>query len=205
MIDFIEPNQEEFDRWISDKGDQTHRLNYELDENSIVFDVGGYKGDWTTSILQKYKSKIYIFEPVHEFYEIIQSRFKGNPNIQTFDYGLGAADGNLEISITKDSSSVFNSEGTKEVINMQSAVKFIRDNNIDNVDLIKINIEGGEYDLLEDLAKHDMLSTFKNIQVQFHRFIPDCIERRNEIRESLSKTHELTYDYEFIWENWKLK
>jgi hypothetical protein len=29
--------------WIKDKGDKTFRLNYDLDENSLVFDLGGFQ------------------------------------------------------------------------------------------------------------------------------------------------------------------
>lgn len=33
-------------RWFQDQGDKTLRLNYsDLNENSIVFDIGGYLGD----------------------------------------------------------------------------------------------------------------------------------------------------------------
>jgi hypothetical protein len=33
----------------------------------------------------------------------------------------------------------------------------------------------------------------------------DCEIRRNNIREKLSETHTLTYDYTFVWENWEKK
>lgn len=205
MEDYAEFNQIEFDRWISERGDSIHRLNYSLDENSIVFDLGGYKGDWAAQILKRYKSNIYIFEPVDNFYKIITSRFSGNTKIKSFKFGLGDKEENINICLTSDSSSVFNVDGEKETIQLKSLVDFLDENKIDYIDLIKINIEGGEYDLLEDLIKNDKAKNIKNIQVQFHRFIPDCIERRKRIREELLKTHELTYDYEFVWENWKLK
>lgn len=205
MKDYVAFNQEEFDRWLSDRGDATHRLNYNLSKDSIVFDLGGYKGEWATKILQKYGSKIYIFEPVHKFFEDIKRKFNENPKINCYEFGLGAKDESMEISLTQDSSSVFNTDGDKETISIKSLTNFLNAENISNVDLLKINIEGGEYDLLEDLIINNKLSTFKNIQIQFHRFIPECAERRNKIREELLKTHDLTYNYEFIWENWTLK
>lgn len=206
MKDYASFNQVEFNRWLADKGDSTLRLNYNLTEDSIIFDLGGYKGEWTANILQKYKSKIYVFEPVNQFYNDIKNRFAANPNITTLNYGLGPKDEMLEISLTQDSSSIFNSDGgTKEKIQIKSFIDFLKEQNIQSVDLLKINIEGGEYDLLDDLIAQDALKVFKNIQVQFHRFIPNCIERRNTIREELSKTHTLSYDYEFVWENWVLK
>lgn len=77
--------------------------------------------------------------------------------------------------------------------------------NIEVVDLIKINIEGGEYDLLDEIIANNWLSKFKNIQVQFHDFvIENPRERMEKIQKELAKTHQLTYQYDFVWENWKL-
>ncbi len=205
MQEYEKFNYAEFDRWIKDNGDLTHRLRYDLNEDSIVFDLGGYKGEWAEKIHQNYNSKIYVFEPVHSFYNKILNQFKLNTNVHVFCYGLGPKDEELEISLTSDSSSIFNTEGEKEKIQMKEFIKFLEEQDIKNIDLIKINIEGGEYDLLEYIIEHNILHMFKNIQVQFHRFIPECVARRNNIREHLSKTHETTYDYEFVWENWKLK
>ena len=73
-------------------------------------------------------------------------------------------------------------------------------------DLIKINIVGEEYEVLEILLKNNMISIFKNIQVQFHDFIVDnAKERMIAIQKKLALTHVLTFQYEFVWENWKLK
>ena len=41
------------------------------------------------------------------------------------------------------------------------------------------------------------------LQIQFHNFIPNAEKLREDIREDFSKTHHLTYDYYFIWENWE--
>jgi hypothetical protein len=44
-----------------------------------------------------------------------------------------------------------------------------------------------------------------NVQVQFHDFVPDAERRMRRIQEKLGKTHSLTYQYLFVWENWALK
>ena len=80
-----------------------------------------------------------------------------------------------------------------------------KEKNISKVDLIKINVEGGEYSLLERMIDKQIIENFKNIQVQFHKFFPNSAQRRNAIRNALSKTHFITYDYPFIWENWQRK
>ena len=73
------------------------------------------------------------------------------------------------------------------------------------IDLLKINIEGGEYPLLEKLVESKTIQNIQNIQIQFHDFIPDYKKRYDLIAKELQKTHYKTYDYPFIWENWMMK
>jgi len=70
---------------------------------------------------------------------------------------------------------------------------------------MKINIEGSEYDLLEHLLETNYVKIIKNIQVQFHDFVPNAEKRMKRIQEKLQKTHYLTYQYPFVWENWRIK
>ena len=45
----------------------------------------------------------------------------------------------------------------------------------------------------------------ENIQIQFHNYGPEFVKRKDKIRSELAKTHFLTYDYEWHFENWRLK
>jgi FkbM family methyltransferase len=192
--------------WFAVKGDQTLRLDYDLNSDSIVLDVGGYKGEFAAEILCKYNPNIYIFEPIRDFFLIIKNKFSNNEKVKFFNFGLAGKDQELEISLSDNSSSVYLNGENKEIIQLKSIVDFIETNNIKQIDLIKINIEGGEYELLESLIDNDCISIFKNIQIQFHDFLfENAKERMNKIQENLSKTHQLTYQYEFVWENWKIK
>jgi FkbM family methyltransferase len=206
----INPNDQlQFERcqpWFKANGDQTLRLNYDLNENSIVFDLGGYKGEFTSDIYRRYGSTIYVFEPILEFYNSIKSEFSNVSKIHAFHFGLGGKNESMKISLTDNSSSVFIESDQFELIQIKSIIDFIKEKNITKVDLIKINIEGGEYEVLESLLENNLITIFNNIQVQFHDFIiENAQERMNKIQMKLAKTHELTYQYEFVWENWKLK
>ena len=192
-------------QWFKDKGDDTLRLNYNLTEESIVFDVGGYKGDFTEKIYTRYKSNIYIFEPVNNFYNQVDSKFSNFLKIHTYNFGLSNKNQELEIALSEDASSIHIKSGKTEKIKLCSIIEFLDQNNIQNINLIKINIEGGEFDLLPALIDSEIINSIDNLQIQFHTFIENAEKKREEIRKKLSKTHELTYDYYFIWENWKLK
>jgi hypothetical protein len=41
--------------------------------------------------------------------------------------------------------------------------------------------------------------------VQFHDFVPNAEPRMRQIQQALAETHELTYAYPFVWENWRRK
>lgn len=193
-------------KWFEDKGDETLRLNYSLNENSVVFDIGGYKGEFARDIFCKYNSTIYIFEPVLEFYQQVIKRFANNAKVVVFNFGLGNSNYKTKISLKDDGSSIYKSGSNCIEIQIRSFNDFIREHQISTIDLAKLNIEGSEYDLLGSILEAGNISKISNIQVQFHDFIiENALERMRSIQDKLSQTHQLTYQYEFVWENWELK
>ncbi len=192
-------------RWIRDRGDDTLRLDYPLGPESVVLDVGGYNGDWAAHIHERYRCRVYVFEPVPEFCERIRVRFRGVGAVQVFNYGLSDADATMPISLSADGSSVFHQSRQHIDIHLRDIEVVLRELGIGDIDLIKMNIEGGEYALLDRMLSKGIAPRCRDIQIQFHNFVPDAEKLRLDLRERLSRTHELTYDYYFIWENWRLK
>lgn len=192
-------------RWRGDSGDATHRLNYSLTKDSVVFDVGGYLGVWANDICCKYGCKIYIYEPVPMYADVLQNKFSHNENIKVFGYGLAHTDASTVMSITGEGSSLIQDAAEHVEVEVRDVVAEIREKDL-YIDLLKINIEGAEYLLLERLlTDRDLMNRIDNIQIQFHIWTKNYELRRENIRTLLSMTHELTYDYPFIWENWKKK
>ena len=189
--------------WFRDKGDSTLRLDYDLTAASVVLDLGGYEGQWASDIYSRYCCSLHVFEPVRAYAENIKRRFAKNAHIQVNSFGLGPADMEIRIGLSNDGSSVFQRATQTEQGRLVEAKAFFDENGITQVDLMKINIEGGEYELLEHLLDTGLAAKISNIQVQFHDFVPNAEARMKAIQERLSKTHFLTYQYEFVWENWK--
>lgn len=191
--------------WFNIQGDKTLRLDYDLNEKSLVFDLGGHEGQWTSDIFSKYGCFIHVFEPVEEFAEKIEKRFCKNKKIKVYMCGLSNSNKNVKISFDKDGSSIFKSGKDMKEIVLMRAIDFMQKNNIQKIDLMKINIEGGEYDLLEHLIEAGFISNITDIQVQFHDIFPDAEQRMLRIQKRLERTHYLTYNYPFVWENWRKK
>lgn len=194
-------------RWYREKGDEKLRLDYKLNKDSIVFDIGGYIGDFSNSIYEKYKCKIYIFEPSPLFYKICVERFKNKEKIVCFNYGLSDSENEFLLSNEKEASSI--SKKTKdtigETVKIRKFSKVFQKLQINQIDLLKVNIEGSEYNLMPHIIEEKLIEKINNIQIQFHIFITEAKDKRKAIINSLRKTHKNDWCYYFVWENWSLK
>jgi FkbM family methyltransferase len=192
-------------QWRRDFGDDTLKLDFDLDQSSIVLDVGGYKGQWSSDIYARYRCKIYVFEPIAEFYEFAKRRFARNPNIVVLKKGLASNNRRARISKDADASSVFKESDRGESIALVSLSEFLDQYAVDHIDLLGINIEGGEYELLDYLVSEGRISVVDNILVQFHDFVPGAKARMEQIQQRLSTTHSPVFQYPFVWEHWQIR
>jgi FkbM family methyltransferase len=202
-IESLTPEEARVKPWFAIDGDKSLRVDYELNSTSLVYDIGGYEGKWTESINKLYKCRVEVFEPVQEFVKILEAKFKDAKKINIHPFGLSGRTREVKINLEKASSSTFKSGKAAEKIKLVAASEIL--NRSSKVDLMKINIEGGEYELLENLITHKLIANIVNVQVQFHIFVPNAHKKRVALHEKLSRTHDLTYCYPWIWENWRLK
>jgi len=192
-----------------DEGGELLRSDYRLTKEALVIDVGGYIGDFVAEMVRKFDCRVDVFEPVAEYSAKIRRRFSSNSKVRVVQAGFGVSEKHEFINVEGLGSSVFGGEGgaaTKEKIRVISAVDYIMSQGYPMVDLMKINIEGGEYELLNSiLDNHDLVKKIRYFQIQFHDFVPNAQKMRDEIRKKLSDTHKLMWDFPFIWESWEIK
>ncbi|WP_235299313.1 FkbM family methyltransferase [Portibacter marinus] len=192
-------------KWKEENKSRNYRYTYpDLGKNSLVLDLGGYEGQWASDIYSRYRCKMLVFEPNPSFCNQIKERFELNPDIEVYCFGLAPKDQQISLGIDKDSTSVYKCGNKSIIANLKGISEFIDQRKIDEVDLMKINIEGGEYELLEYLISSGLINKIKQIQVQFHHFMPNAKKRMYEIQSQLQKTHYTTYQFPFLWENWKI-
>lgn len=192
-------------KWVKDHGDKMLRLTYDLTSSSVVLDIGGYQGEFADAIQKKYQCAIYIFEPVADFYQICKKRFAAESKIQCLNYGLSNVDTDIFISRDDDASSTARNtkNHTQEKISLKDVMATMDSLGVNNVDLLKINIEGGEYDVLPRLIETGFIKNIRFLQIQFHDFIPNAVEMRDTIRARLATTHKEQWNYPFVWESWE--
>lgn len=196
-------NSKEVQRWFADKGDSTHSLNYNLTEESNIVDLGGYTGVWAERMVKLYNPNVYIIEPIKEYYDIMKEKFSINPKVHLLNVGIGTSSRKDIIFKNADGSSQHINKGEKLEIDLKSIEDLFEIFNISNVDLLQINIEGAEYEVLENMISTKFINKIKNLQIQFHD-IENCVERREKIQNNLLLNGYIKkYDYSFVWESWE--
>ena len=188
--------------WKAASGDLTLLLNHDLGPEATVFDLGGYEGRWTSEIFQPYDCNVYVFEPVPSYVATLRRRFIGIDKIRIHDCALGDSDREFSIGIAGDASSAFTNHGPVVRVHQRKFLDWFETSGLKQIDLLAINIEGAEYDLLDYLVETQLIEAVVNLQVQFHDFVPDAVERMRALQTAIAQTHIPTFDFYFIWNGW---
>lgn len=200
-------DKKEYARYQAEDPYEDKRVDYSLTPDSVVVDIGGLTGDWAQRIYCRYNCNIAVFEPHPVLSAKAMSNFRGNPKVTVYPIALGNVDGVVILYGDNPNASLFrNSAGKQHVVKLcKASDTFRRLYSGKKIDLVKINVEGSEYNILPDLIDNYDMTTIGNIQIQFHSNVKDWKKKRDAIRESLVVTHVCNWNYETIFESWGLK
>jgi FkbM family methyltransferase len=140
-----------------------------LSPRSLVIDLGMNKGNFSYEIQRKYGCKIIGVEPNPVLCcNIIQSE-----RLHCYNYAITNEVGEVDFYIDEadsESSSIYLKTGSKIKIPSITLSHLIDDPKGLEVDLLKIDIEGAEL-LIFDEIDHQILWNIKQITIEFHGFI----------------------------------
>lgn len=132
--------------------------------NLVVYDVGANYGFLSLvwgKISASAGGKVYSFEPSPTVSLVTEKNFSINnmENIEFHKKAIGNMNGSIDLYDGKTSSNVLQKKDFKPVkVDIVSLDEFTRNRGIDRIDLIKIDVDGIEYDILqgakEILNKH---------------------------------------------------
>ena len=143
---------------------------------ATVLDIGANVGVTALYFSQMFpNARIYAFEPVAENFAVLQKNIASCARIRGCNFGLGAADAELEM-FASDNPSNFGgfslhaagSDTSRKLrIRVRHAASALKELSVDKVDVIKIDTEGAEYDILTSLPQ-EILSRAKYIVGELH-------------------------------------
>lgn len=142
-------------------------IGLKLDQNSVFLDFGANIGDVSQCILDLYNCNIYCYEPNNNAFEVLKKRFNNYKKINPINMSVGDKNDKINLYYHKlnhenplkfsTGSSLLEQKENIDKNNFQItemvSIKEIL-NQFDYIDLIKIDIEGYEYNILPEIIKN---------------------------------------------------
>lgn len=189
------------DLWYKDNDVYEFLHKHELYKDSLIVDIGSYKGSWLHHMNKTYGCRCIGVEPIREYVlESCKLHFSNYCEINNF----GLTTGDLVedfINIEEDASSMFkvNDLKTKRKIELKNAKEFFK--SIDGtIDVLQINCEGFEYILVPFMAENNLFENVNFLQIQFHDILLDSDLLMNQcIRHIENSGFSAKFNYPFVW------
>lgn len=155
-----------------------------INNRSKIYSFGiGEDISFDIDLINDYKCEVFGFDPTPKSALWVSSN---NPNklFNFYQYGIGSASGNLKFYLPKNenhiSGSFINhknvSENESVLVNLKTLNDIITELNHSRIDILKMDIEGAEYEVLDNILESGI--DISQILIEFHdRFFNDGREK----------------------------
>lgn len=209
---YLKPGEQSWYRWdggwYEKNGDHTRYCVWDdLGDGAIVFDVGAYEGAWTKRMAQKYPAyRIYAFEPAPRAFKVAEERLAGLGNIKLYNFGLSNTAGTFTLYDALRDGATFLPNDHKDTVEaeIKNVRDFIESEKIECIKLMSINIEGGEFELLQYLIGVKLIHRVERLMIQWHAPTRNAHVIQVNIQNTIAKTHEMLWNHG-AWEAWRLR
>lgn len=155
-----------------------HRVSFQ-NRPMFIFDVGARKGDYINILLKElkanpYHNQIYAFEPEPHSFDKLQKFTSSYANIKAHNLGLGHFEGASVLYTNfqgSPGSTLFKeylySPSIQHDVQITTIDQFCKTNQIDHIDILKIDAEGNEYNILKGASELLNAGKVRNILFEF--------------------------------------
>lgn len=156
--------------------DRMYERYFEVEEGDVVFDVGASLGPFTYSILDKNPTHVFTFEPSFEEFKTLVKNTRKGP-VTHINKGISNHIGQFEFEY------VFDHDGG-DVFYSTTFKKVIEDYNIQKIDFLKSDCEGGEYDIFNIENLIWIKQNVRKIVGEWHLGTPELKEKFRVFRDT---------------------
>lgn len=166
---------------------------YDLSDLDVVIDAGANVGLFTAYISTKNPKIIHAIEPTSVAFYELQKQFNYCNGVRTHKIGLGGKNDEMIININNNnhvtsSFLIETSESTtKEHVDVLTLPKFYETQKIQKIDLVKLDIEGMEYEVI-DVMKDDEIQMSERYLIEYH------MNEDNRLDKILDRFRRLGYE-----------
>lgn len=158
-----------------------------ITEQSIIYSFGiGKDITFDTKCIKNHQCNVFGFDPTPKSIEWIQQQHISD-KFRFFNYGISTVSGIQHFYLPKNNKSVSGSLIINETVNeddmvavqMQSFTDIIQDLKHNEIEILKMDIEGAEYDVIDSILATNV--TINQFLVEFHDRIFDSNEPKSKL------------------------
>ena len=159
--------------------ERVYRFWNDVEENDVVLDIGASVGAYTISILDQKPKRVYCVEPSKKLLKKLVKNcaekafdFEENP-LTCINYGI--------ISSADENINIFGQDKEFEGITFN---ELIQKYDIQHIDYMKVDCEGGEYNIFKEENMNFLLNNVKFIAMEIHLNYNGCREKFKTFRDN---------------------
>lgn len=141
-----------------------------LGTNPLVIDCGTNYGIFSSCLAKEHLATVYGFEPDPRLFPLLPKM----ENVKFFNLAVTGSGTSLNLNLGEEqcSSAYFSKETGQTTVAVDSTQLngFYQENQLNKIDLLKLDIEGAEIEVLEKLP-YKFLTAISQISVEFHDFL----------------------------------
>lgn len=169
-------------------------IDWPLNKESVVVEVGGYKGRWALQIAERYQPRLHVFEP--QPWAAAVCREVLGERATVLEYGLGTEDDELPMEEWETDGCSFVKDARMGSAWGEAPIREIGrafgELGITHIDLMLMNIEGYEYTLIPRMLDQGIYPC--RLMAQFHTFADPNGMQLAKIYQRLEESH-----YRIAW------
>lgn len=177
-----------------------------IEPNDVIVDIGANIGMFTLVASQRTRNKVFSFEPLPLNYEYLQRNIATNncANVTTYNCAVSGMSKTEKLYLSKFTGgnilyehTCHTTEGQLDsyiVVPCISLEDMMRDNNIEQIDLLKLDCEGSEGSILSAASEVTLLR-IRKIVMEFHDNVSVLSHER-----LLARLQEAQFKTDLVWE-----
>jgi FkbM family methyltransferase len=175
---------------------------FPIEKDDIVLDIGASVGPFTFSILDKQPKHVYCFEPKKTLFDTMVQNIGNNSNVTLINKGINNVDGETEFKGLYFSD-VVETHGRTAIADAITFDTFLEEYEVSQIDFMKIDCEGGEYDIFTTERLPWIKQNVKKIVGEWHLATPELKEKFRTFRDTYLKQFH-TFDV-YSWDGVDIK
>ncbi len=185
--------------------------DYFIQNANLIFDIGGHRGYFSKYCLSINPwVTIHYFEPIPALYQQAKLLLENQNTVVLNNVGIAAQEWTQTLYFnpqktmqsSKYTKTKLNPDGEQIQVNMQNLEQYCTQNHIDQIDLVKMDVEGMEYEIIQSWSD-DFLQKIQAIVLEFHCFDKEMETQKQMMIEKLANHFVLEYFSnqfgDFLW------